>query len=329
MKESFPIGEHIVDHLLDGKNTSADDQKLDDWLSEDSNNKSDFEKYRKIWDASNDVSTLRKFDSGKAWFQLDSSFEKRNLLQNRLKNIAFIVSGMAASLLIFMALNFYTDFFNASGNTVSMSTTYGSRSEVVLPDGSIVKLNAGSTLEYHYDNSQQSRQVKFSGEGFFEVAKSSKPFIIHTPEGIDVKVLGTKFNLSSYPEDDYIQTSLVEGSVEMSHSGTAKLILKPGQIANFDKSKIELNYQHGEVVQNLGWMQNKLYMDNMSLQEVCIRLHRWYDVKITLQDKEIGEKIHYTGVLREQTVLDVLNSLCELSSIKYEIKGKEILISGK
>jgi len=70
-------------------------------------------------------------------------------------------------------------------------------------------------------------------------------------------------------------------------------------------------------------------MDNMSLQEVCIRLERWYDVSITLNDQSLGEKIHYTGVLKEQTVLDVLDALCRLSTIKYEIKGKSIIISGK
>ena len=240
-----------------------------------------------------------------------------------------VVSGMAASLLIFLSLSFYTDLFSTSGATLSMCTTYGSRSEVVLPDGSIVKLNAGSNLDYHYDKISQTRKVNFSGEAFFEVAKSKKPFVIETEDGLKVKVLGTKFNLSTYPEDRMAQTSLFEGKVELSQNGSASLILKPGQMAILDKESNELKYTEGEVSQTTSWMQNKLYMENMSLQDVCTKMERWYDVQITLSDKSLGEKIHYTGVLKEQTVLDVLNALCHLSSISYKLNGKEITISGK
>jgi hypothetical protein len=70
-------------------------------------------------------------------------------------------------------------------------------------------------------------------------------------------------------------------------------------------------------------------MENMSLQDVCTKLERWFDVQIIFSDNKLGEKIHYTGILKEQTVLDVLNALCRLSSIRYELKGKEIRISGE
>jgi ferric-dicitrate binding protein FerR (iron transport regulator) len=200
---------------------------------------------------------------------------------------------------------------------------------VTLPDGSLVQLNAGSNLEYHFDKLSKTRSVDFSGEAFFEVAKSKQPFIITTPDGLKVKVLGTKFNLSAYPEDRSVQTTLVEGKVELSTNQNTVLVLNPGQIASFQKQSNQLDYVQGEVAHQLGWTQNKLYMDNMSLQDVCIRLERWYDVDITLSEKSLGEKIHYTGVLREQTVSDVLNALCRLSSISYEMKGKDIQISGQ
>lgn len=329
MEEKLPIGEHLVDHLLEGKESPSTGTVLDEWQQANPENKNDLAKYRKIWDAASDVSTLRNFDVGKAWTQVNSKLDKQNISQRRLKNIAFMVSGMAATLLIFFSLNFFTDLFSRSDSRIALSTTYGSHSEVVLPDGSHVKLNAGSSLEYHYDKLRKTRQVDFSGEAFFDVAKSQRPFVIHTSKGVDLKVLGTQFNLTAYPEDRLIQTSLVEGKVELSHTGSDNLILKPGQIATFDTKSNQLDYSKGEVSQNLGWMQNKLYMENMSLQEVCTRLERWYDVDITLNDQSLGENIHYTGVLKEQTVLDVLNALCQLSSIRYELKGKNIRISGK
>ena len=329
MEEKFPVGEHIVDRLLEAEPSATADPQLDEWQQASPENKMNLEKYQKIWDATADVITIQKFDSEKAWNQVDSTLESRKIRIRRLKNLAYAVSGMAASLLIFFSLTFYTNLFSNSGATIAMTTTYGSRSEVVLPDGSIVKLDAGSNLKYHFDEVSQTRKVDFSGEAFFEVAKSKKPFVVQTPNGLKVKVLGTKFNLSNYPEDRLAQTSLFEGKVELSQNGSPSLMLNPGQIATLDKNSNEIKYTRGEISHTISWMQNKLYMDNMSLQEVCIRLERWYDVSITLNDQSLGEKIHYTGVLKEQTVLDVLDALCRLSTIKYEIKGKSIIISGK
>jgi len=329
MEEKFPIGEHIVDHLENGEIPTSSDSVLNEWEQSDPRNKSEFEKYQKIWTATNDILVLQKFDSEKAWIQVDSKLETRKTRISQLKNIGLVVSGVAATLLIFLSLAFYTELFSTSGATIAMATTYGSRSEVVLPDGSKVKLNAGSNLEYHYDKISQTRKVDFSGEAFFEVAKSKKPFVILTPDGLKVKVLGTKFNLSTYREDRTSETSLFEGKVEMSQNGSDPLILNPGQMAVLDKRSNELKYIEGEISHATSWMENKLFMENMSLQDVCTKLERWYDVKITFSDKSLGENIHYTGVLREQSVLDVLNALCQLSSIKYDLKGKDIMISGR
>ncbi|MDD2305174.1 MAG: DUF4974 domain-containing protein [Prolixibacteraceae bacterium] len=329
MEEQFPLGEHLVDHLLNGDQSSVEDHQLDEWQKANPENINDLGKYQKIWKATADVSTLKKFDSEKAWSIVNAVLENRKIRSRQFKNIALVVSGMAATVLIFLSLTFYTELFSTSGATIEMTTTYGSRSEVVLPDGSVVKLNAGSNLEYHFDKVSQTRKVDFSGEAFFEVAKSKKPFVIETVDGLKVKVLGTKFNLSTYPEDRTAQTSLFEGKVELSKNGSTPLILNPGEMGTLDKKSNEIKYAEGEISETTSWMQNKLYMENMSLQDVCTKMERWYDVQITLSDKSLGEKIHYTGVLKEQTVLDVLNALCQLSSIQYELKGKEIMISGK
>ena len=329
MEGKNPIGEQIVDHLENGEKPIAEGSILNEWLQSNPDSKGEFGKYQKIWNATADVSTLQKFDSEKAWNQVDSLLETRKNRTRQLKNIALVVSGMAASLLIFLSLNFYTNLFSTSEATISMATTYGSRSEIVLPDGSLVKLNAGSNIKYHYDKISQIRKVDFSGEAFFEVTKSKRPFEIFTPDGLKVKVLGTKFNLNTYPDDCTAQTSLFEGKVELSRKGAVDLVLKPGEMAVLDKTSNEIAYAKGEISHTTSWMQNKLYMENMSLTDVCKNLERWYDVQIKLSDAKLGEKIHYTGVLKEQTVLDVLNALCQLSSISYELQGKEIAIKEK
>lgn len=329
MEEKFPVGEHIVDHLSREGQSSPIDRELSDWVEYSPENKAEFNSYKKIWDASTDAPFLKKFDTEEAWQKVDSEIESRNLRTKRFRNIGLVLSGMAASLLIFFSLNFFTDIFSGSETTIALSTTYGSRSEVVLPDGSVVKLNAGSNIKYHYDKISQTRKVDFSGEAFFEVAKSKKPFEILTPDGLKVKVLGTKFNLSTYPEDHTAQTSLFEGKVELSKSGLPAMVLRPGEMAVLDKTSNQILYAKGEISHATSWMQNKLYMENMSLHDVCKYLERWYDVQITLSDESLGQKIHYTGVLKEQSVLDVLNAMCQLSSISYELKGKEITIKEK
>lgn len=329
MEERIPIGEQIVDHLLDGEQSSFADPQLEEWQQANQANRDELKKYEKIWKATEDVSILQKFDSEKAWDQVDAKIKGRQTRIRQLKNIALVVSGMAASVLIFLSLTFYTNLFSNSSATIAMTTTYGSRSEVVLPDGSVVKLNAGSNLRYHFDRVSQTRKVDFSGEAFFEVSKSEKPFEIVTSDGLKVKVLGTRFNLSTYPEDNMAQTSLFEGKVKLSRNGSTPLTLNPGQIASFDKKSNEIRYTEGEISHTTSWMQNKLYMENMSLRDVCTKLERWYDVRITLSDQCLGEKIHYTGVIKEQTVLDVLNALCQLSAISYELNGKEISIKEK
>lgn len=329
MNEKFPIGEHIVDHLSQEEKSVQTDRELNDWTDLSPENKAELNTYKKIWDASADASVINKFNTDEAWQKVDSEIEFRNSRTRRVRNFGLVLSGMAASLLIFFSLNFFTDVFSGSEATIAMSTTYGSRSEVVLPDGSLVKLNAGSNIKYHYDKISHIRKVDFSGEAFFEVAKSKKPFEIETTDGLHVRVLGTKFNLSTYPDDGTAQTSLFEGKVELSKAGSSSLVLKPGEMAVLDKNSNEISYAKGEISRTTSWMQNKLYMENMSLEDVCKYLERWYDVHITLSDEKLGEKIHYTGVLKEQTVMDVLNALCQLSSISFELKGKEITINGK
>jgi ferric-dicitrate binding protein FerR (iron transport regulator) len=208
-------------------------------------------------------------------------------------------------------------------------TEFGNRSEAILPDGTKVQLNSGSELTYCYNKHKRVRNVQFSGEGYFEVKKDKKPFVIELQNGLSLQVLGTKFNLSSYPDDDMIETTLTEGRVELISSENKQLILEPGQIGSFNKKSGKLVYSQEKVSHNLGWMDRKLYMDNMSISEVCKVLERWYNIQITITQTEVVENVHYTGVLQEESVNDVLKALSEISPIKYIIEGQKITISKK
>ncbi|MCW0482069.1 FecR family protein [Gaoshiqia sediminis] len=330
MDEQRKLGEQLIDHFdaTDG-GTGKLSPELDTWIQSSPENKKTFRDMLRIWRGANYLAKSREFDTQSAWQDVDRQISGRQRKKQQVYSLVFALSGMAATLLIVIGLQFYFSIF--SGNPVSLaaSTAYGSRTEITLPDGTAVHMNAGSSISYQRNASNRQRQVLFSGEGFFDVAKSNQPFVITTGDGMKLKVLGTKFNLQAYPGDAINQTALIEGKVELQVEGGHTLTLLPGQTASFEKNGKTLNLVQSEMAQVLSWMENKLYMDNMPLGEVCKRLERWYDVRIEIQDKMLSGSIHYSGVLNEETIIDVLDALCALSEIQYTMKGKNIIITKK
>jgi ferric-dicitrate binding protein FerR (iron transport regulator) len=326
MEGSKNRGNQLVDHLssTDG---IPEQGELREWIDGSAENKEDFRRYQKVWKGTKKLSAANKFQTDKAWPVVNRQIQQTQLFRRRMDRVVFSTIGLAASLILILGLAFYTGQFSIQQNKMQLVTNYGSRTEVVLPDGSKVKLNSGSSLSYHFNSLTKTREVSFVGEGFFEVAKEQQPFLIHTPNGMDLKVLGTTFNLSAYPEDRMVQTALVEGKVELSNNRNEKLVLGPGQIATFENNSQTLAYQNGNLSHMVGWTENKMYLDNTSLKETSIRLERWFDVDIHIVPESLGKEIHYTGVLEEKTIQEVLDALSELSDIQYSIKGDQIMVS--
>ena len=327
MEGQKTIKDYIVDYLLDGEDEKRLDPVLVEWLAEDESHRKEFNLYKKIWEESHRYTEVEAFDPDLAWEKVDKINRQKVYLRKYWKNMLYTASGVAASLLIVLALSFMGTFQKGSEVLVSMSADYGNRSEIMLPDGSLVKLNAGSEVVYSYDPKKKTREVDFQGEGFFDVSKSKDPFVIKVAGGLNVRVWGTSFNLQAYADDPVIQASLVGGCIEL-EKGNEKLRMKPGEIAVFDKKTDKIKQVEGVLSHSYGWLDNKLYMEDMSLSVVCKYLERWYDVEITLQPG-LGEKIRYNGVIQEETVTDVMDALSRLSNISYHVKGKHISITSK
>lgn len=327
MEEEKHIGLHIVDYLLNGNNKEIDDSTLKTWLAESESNRKVFAQYKKIWEESHHYMETETFDIHQAWKKVDEINQKRGKRQRGITHFYYGISGVAASVLLFFLLSFMGLFVKNSTTHLSINADYGNRSEITLPDGSIVKLNSGTTIHYAYNTKKKIREVEFTGEGFFDVSKSKDPFVIKTANDVEIKVLGTSFNLRAYPDDSEIQASLIEGSIEMKHEINT-LLLKAGEMAVYNKENEQLKTTEGLLSHTYGWLDNKLYMDNMSLSDVCKQLERWYDVNITLE-QELGTGIHYNGVLQEESIIDVLEALSKLSEIQYRMKGRSIYITSK
>ena len=302
MEENKRIGEHIVDHLTDGLEGKVSDPTLAEWLAEDVSNQKALACYRRIWEESSSYLRREAVDVESAWKKVDAINQRNERKRIRLARVGYVVSGIAATLLVVLGLSIMGMFDRKPELLVRMSTGYGSRSEVVLPDGSVVKLNSGSDLVYVYDADRKIREVRFQGEGFFDVAKDKDvPFVICMADSLRLRVHGTSFNLKAYADEETVETSLVEGCIELD-SEDERLVMTAGDMAVFDRRAKRI--------------------------KPVDYLERRYDVNIRVQEG-LGESIHYDGVIQEDNVTDVLDVLSRLSDIDYTMKGKDICITSK
>ncbi len=209
---------------------------------------------------------------------------------------------------------------------------FGKNSSIQLPDGTVAYLNAGSRLVYPSQFVGKTREVYLIGEGFFEVAHNADmPFFVKTNK-LEVEVLGTKFNLSAYPSDKFIETVLVEGKVKLTETGfhfmKTGYILKPNQLAAYNRESAETKITRVNVMNYVAWHQGYLNFESSDLSRIVKKLERYYNIHIRLDDPMLGLRV-ITGKLklREETesVLKVLAStasaeLLKLNESTYVIK---------
>jgi ferric-dicitrate binding protein FerR (iron transport regulator) len=308
--------------------------------------------------------------------QLNLDYPKRQILSNddreltkpisdnRNKKAAVIIASASFIILaILVALNFLKPVARQA-NIVSpkqsskaiseVSTKNGSKTNLILPDGTKVWMNAGSNLSYDSAYGKNIREVSLSGEAFFDVVKNKeKPFVIHASK-INIKVLGTEFNVKSYPSDKTIEASLIRGSIEVTFRDkpNKKIILKPNEKIIVEnnvrtESKIirpslqkegnaldaaadiaitNLTYEHktGAIIET-SWVENNLIFQDQSFEEIAKLLERWYGVSIKFENNQLKEN-HLTGSFKNETIRQALDALKFTASFNYEINNNNITI---
>jgi transmembrane sensor len=204
--------------------------------------------------------------------------------------------------------------------------------KVALPDGSNVWLNHSSSLRYPAIFQRDSRGVELKGEGYFEVVHNSeKPFIV-TAGAIDVKVLGTAFNVMAYPDEDRIETLLIEGCVELQRAGpygrTISLVkMKPTDLAIFQKSKNEFSISTIADDRYISWKDGELIFNEEPLREVTKKLSRWFNVDIQINDPRLHE-LTYTGTFINETLPQVMELMSMISPVRYTISDRKEISPG-
>ncbi|RXG13542.1 FecR family protein [Leeuwenhoekiella aestuarii] len=207
---------------------------------------------------------------------------------------------------------------------------YGEKFKIVLSDGTTVHLNSGSKLRFpqQFVNSTAERKVFLEGEGFFEVTKNAKkPFIVNAND-IDVKVLGTKFNLSSYDTNESVTATLVEGAVSVYRNSAPEeeLRLSPSYQASYNKKDGKLDKAVVDTEIYTAWMQDKLIVNNLKFSEILVKLERLYDVKFINKAKNLDDEV-FKGEFNNEDLETVLKTIALSTPFNYEKNNNVITIS--
>ncbi len=204
----------------------------------------------------------------------------------------------------------------------TITTPNGGEYEVVLADGTKVWLNAASTLRFPTAFVGNSRTVSLTGEAYFEVTTNkNKPFIVQV-ENTQIQVLGTRFNIMSYANEQAIKTTLVEGSVLVTNNNN-KALLQPGNQAIISKQNIETIPV--DVNEAIAWKNGLFTFNKTELKTIMRQLARWYDVEVTYLGN-IPEKRFVGDIERNSNLSQVLKILTS-SGIKFTIEGKKLIVT--
>lgn len=208
-------------------------------------------------------------------------------------------------------------------NTVE--TPKGGQFQILLPDGSKVWLNAASSLRYPVVFSGEERNVELKGEAYFEIVKNKKmPFNVKTPNGMEIQVLGTHFNVMAYEDENNICTTLLEGSVNINHNSSHTL-LKPGQQALLNKNSRNITVSTADMEEAMAWKNGYFLFNDENIESVMRKISRWYDVEVEYHGNM--EKRDFTGsVSRFENVSKVLNMLELTGIIHFKVEGRRILV---
>jgi len=214
----------------------------------------------------------------------------------------------------------YLEYAVAQGQTDSLR----------LPDNTLVWLNAGSRIIYPERFGRSARQVFFSGEGYFDVAREAdKPFVL-TAGGVRVQVLGTQFNITSYEEMKSVSVSLIEGSVRMDvdyRSAELSMILAPGDVVRYDKTSGELQRNRFQTDAYCSWRHGGFYFNNQPLSEIMAHFERIFRVRISILDAQLYDTHFSLAFVNRESLEEMLAAISRHSRMHIEYNDDMIVIT--
>lgn len=207
----------------------------------------------------------------------------------------------------------------------AIETPRGGQFQVILPDGTHVWLNAASVLKYPVRFAKTERTVELVGEAYFEVAKDpAKPFILQTLDQ-KISVLGTHFNVNSYPDDKLHKTTLLEGAIRVnSNNGDQPLLLKPGQ--EYESGHGKAKVRQVDTQESVAWKNGEFVFTDESLESIMNKIARWYNVNVSYE--QVDPATRFGGaVSRFSEISKVLEKLELTGEVRFRINGRRIIVT--
>ena len=358
------IDENKIIQYLSGEATDKEAEEILKWKNDNAENEALFREIEIAFNTSQIIINPDNFSSKDTYKKFEKKMKGDNLIPFKVRRFM----GYAATAIIAIGLTWFTQKYLERKPEViiptkqvvkenyhqSVETPSGARSLVTLEDGTKIWLNANSKLTYPTHFNGEQRIVKLEGEGYFDVAKDKTwPFKVETSD-LSINVLGTVFNVKSYPDEGLIETTLIEGEIilnKLTNDNNEQEILKlePKQKATFIKKEGKLlrdeiyaaNIPENEKIQRkqeklvisdhvdadpiVAWKNNEMIFKNETFESIAVSLERRYGVKIKFDNEDVKE-YRFSGVFDEISIDQALQALQFASPFHYQIDQKFIMI---
>jgi transmembrane sensor len=321
----------IFIRFLAHETTPEENRLVELWINESPEHKLFFENTNRIFENNLTTGEQSEFNVNATWnkFSEESQIASPKLqpIENKKKSISatlIFMSKIAAVLVLMVAVGMAYFHFSKKENAVILAHQVSS---YTLPDGSVIALNKNSTIQYEKQFGEATRELKLSGEAFFDVKKDpSKPFVISV-NSIKIQVVGTSFNVNAYPFDDKTEVVVKTGIVKVTGNGT-EIVLVKGEKAEFSKKTKELKKLVNTNPNYSSWKTQTYVFEMTKMSEVFKTLEKDYNVDITLIDPEFNNCTLFAR-FEKNSLNEILTIIKHTFNVDYEIRGKQIIIKGK
>ena len=316
---------HIKDicfTYFNGASTLEQEKAISAFIQESPENMSQFNAWKAEWKSQKPAcAQVLKFDKVK------SELKSRNRAR-KVRFGAVCAAAAVAALLVTVGLSWQTVPETAPAETVCLRTGFNEKTQVVLPDESVVWLNANTTITYSEDFVADNREVTLSGEAFFDVVTMpDTPFVVHV-SGNDITVKGTKFNVTAYGQESEIAASLVEGAIVF-NSEKVSVEMVPGEQLVYNVLTEDLTKTKVDTRSSFSWINGKLDYASISLQKLLVRLTSIYGVEFRYTPNKYKNRNFRIKLDDNEPIEDVLAAISIILPIEYSIKEDIVTIEEK
>lgn len=326
----------IIDYL--SQNISEDDKNmLMAWVGESDEHKEYLDWMKDLWDSSIVIGDKLPFNSDKAYLlferKIRGNVDPVSLqFKKRMPLWVYFISA-AAALIPFLFLSYYTFLYFESEQSRSelllseIVSPKGSKTQLRLADGTEVCLNSGSTIQYGEGFGTKNRNLILTGEAYLKVQHNEQlPFVVTAGE-IEIKVLGTEFNVDAYPDSDEIKVALFKGAVSMSNKDDNNfVILQPSETGVFQHKSRKLTVLSNSTDQALNWMYDRLVFKGETFKDITRLLEHRYNVEIRIHNEKLLAK-RFGGDFKPDETLDkILKIMASSGKFRYEVNGNVVEI---